>query len=425
MTGRRSNSVASPQLTRGAEHERKPKALLVASAVYLAAGAFGILKVPGIELTYANAALLILMVCSISIGRFSDVRASFFLLGLMGLDMLFRAYQSKWAGIGYSANIGKLALFVLVAQQLRAAAPKERRLLAIVFGIAALCSEAFAIAYPAYREDLYSMQTAPVDGEDTVGVMGLLYRPTGLIGDPNYFAVPLVVMAMALYVGGRHIWFGLAALLVAITGSRSALLALFLPIVTSQLATARSRLPRFIVLLTFWILVVLVVVAANEVLRGDTSDSNRERAMLFAQGIRNLFSFTFLQSTYGEPLGLGIDGDPLVIHNTFLQTAATSFLLGGYLVYRSVAGLLQSRERLIVAAVIIEMMFLDVSSFSAIFFVFFVFSEGFGRKETEERSDDRTARGGNQNSVTRPNRGRGGKHHRGIPQGRLSRSTSP
>lgn len=354
---------------------RKSIVLLSASALFFVASAFGVLKIPGLDITYANAALIALGLASIYAGRFGDVRPFFFLLALMALDLFFRAWQSKMQGVGYSVNIGKMALFALVAKQLTRTGSKGRHFLAVAFGVAALCSEVFVLAYPSYREDLYAVggAIADVDGGDSI--IGLSYRPTGLIGDPNYFAVPLVIMAVALYLRQRYVWFMIAALCVAATGSRAALLALFLPMVLHQLAGARSRPLSLIAVLARWTLVLLLAAWLNETLRGDTSDSNRERAMLLAQAVENVLSLSFLHSVYGEPLGMGIDGDPLVIHNTFLQTAVTSALLASYFIYRSLAGLLRSNDRLILGSVILEMLFLDISSFAAIFFGFFVFSE--------------------------------------------------
>ena len=355
-------------------------ALVAISALYLAASAFGVLRVPGLGLTYANLALILLGVACVWVGRFGDIRPFFYLATLMALDLLFRAYLSTMGDIGYSVNIGKMALFALIAPQLAASGTRGRSVLAITFGVAALGSELFALAYPSYREELYNSLgiLAGIDdaADDADDLANLLYRPTGLIGDPNYFAIPLVLMAAALFSLRRYGWFFAVAVLVATTGSRAAMVALFLPIAVRQLFDARTRPLRFIVYLLCCLGVFVLAVSFNELLRGDTADSNTERAMLVWQGIDNVLSLSFLHATYGQPLGLGIGGDALVVHNTYLQTAVTSALLAIYLVYRSVTGMVRSPNRLVLATLIIEMQFLDVSSFSSILFAFFIFSEG-------------------------------------------------
>ena len=351
-------------------------ALVAISALYLAASAFGVLRVPGLGLTYANLALILLGVACVWVGRFGDVRPFFYLATLMALDLLFRAYLSTMGDIGYSVNIGKMALFALIAPQLAASGTRGRSVLAITFGVAALGSELFALAYPSYREGLYNSQGMLTGIDDADELASLLYRPTGLIGDPNYFAIPLVLMAAALFSLRRYGWFFAVAVLVATTGSRAVMVALFLPIAVRQLFDARTRPLRFIVYLLCCLGVFVLAVSFNELLRGDTADSNTERAMLVQQGIDNVLSLSFLHATYGQPLGLGIGGDALVVHNTYLQTAVTSALLAIYLVYRSVTGMVRSPDRLVLATLIIEMLFLDLSSFSSILFAFFIFSEG-------------------------------------------------
>lgn len=350
--------------------------LLIIAALYLAASAFGVFRVPGIDLTYANLALVVLAIASLAAGRFSDVRPFFFLASLMAVDLLFRTYQSRMSDVGYSVNIGKMALFALLAQQLAATGKKGRGFLAISFGIAALCSEAFALAYPSYREELYSAQVMLTGVDGVEELASLLYRPTGLIGDPNYFAIPLVLMAAALFARKRFAWFGIVVVLVAVTGSRAALVAVFLPIAVQQLFRARTRPLHLLFYVVFLMGLYLLAVWFNSMLRGDTGDSNTERSLLLQQGIDNVLSLSFLRATYGQPLGLGIGGESLVVHNTYLQTAVTSALLAGYLVYRSLVGLIRSPDRLVLGALIIEMLLLDVSSFSSILFAFFIFSEG-------------------------------------------------
>lgn len=362
---------------------RRPKTLLIASALYLAASAFGVLRVPGIDLTYANLALVLLCVASIRAGRFVDLRPFFVLASIMALDLLFRAYQSRMSDVGYSVNIGKMAVFALLAQQLAAFDTKDRGILAVAFGVAAVASEFFALAYPTYREELYSSQ---VMLDDVENLSGLLYRPTGLIGDPNYFAIPLVLMAAALFTRKQYAWFWVVALLVLITGSRAALVAVFVPIAVQQIFRARARPLLLLFYLISLVGIYLLAAWFNSILRGDTGDSNTERTLLLQQGINNVLSLSFLNATYGQPLGLGIGGDALVVHNTYLQTAVTSVLLAAYLLYRSVAGMLRSPHRLILAGLIIEMLFLDVSSFSSIIFAFFIFSEGCRRTKPTPRN---------------------------------------
>jgi hypothetical protein len=110
--------------------------------------------------------------------------------------------------------------------------------------------------------------------------------------------------------------------------------------------------------------------------------------MLLQQGIDNVLALSFLHATYGQPLGLGIGGEALVVHNTYLQTAVTSALLSIYLIYRSLVGMIRSPDRLVLAALIIEMLFLDVSSFSSILFAFFIFSEGARRSVSPSTGRD-------------------------------------
>ena len=362
---------------------RSTQSLVALAALYLVASAFGVLRVPGLGLTYANLTLIALGFGSVWVARFGDVRPFFFLATLMALDLLFRAHLATMDDVGYSVNIGKMALFALIAPQIAALGPRARGLLAIAFGVAAVASEVFVLAYPEYRAELYNSQDMFVGMDIGDGLAGLLYRPTGLIGDPNYFAIPLVVMAAALIARRRYGWFCAVAMLVAATGSRSALVALFVPIAVAQLFATRTQPLRFMAYLLCFAAVFVVALVFNELLRGDTTDSNAERALLVEQGIDNVLALSFLKATYGQPLVLGTGGDALVVHNTFLQTAVTSALLALYLLYRSMIGILRAPERLVLAALIIEMLFLDLSSFSSMLFVFFVFSEGVRRHATQ------------------------------------------
>ena len=350
--------------------------IVIISTLYLVASAFGVLRIPGIDLTYANLALTLLTIVSVAAGRFADIRPFFFLASIMALDLLFRTYQSRMSDIGYTVNIGKMALFALLAQQIAASGTRGRGVLAMSFGVAAVCSELFALAYPSYREELYNSQIVLTDVDGVADLASLLYRPTGLIGDPNYFAVPLVLMAAALFARRRYAWFCTTVVMVAITGSRAAVVAVFLPIAVQQLFKVRTRPLHLLAYSVCLLGVSALAVWFNGMLRGDTVDSNIERALLLQQGIDNVLSLSFLRATYGQPLGLGIGGESLVVHNTYLQTAATSALLAAYLVYRSLVGLIRSPDRLVLAALIIEMVFLDVSSFSSFLFAFFIFSEG-------------------------------------------------
>jgi hypothetical protein len=48
--------------------------VLSLSTLYLVASAFGVLRVPGLDLTYANLALILLGIACVSVGRFGDIR---------------------------------------------------------------------------------------------------------------------------------------------------------------------------------------------------------------------------------------------------------------------------------------------------------------------------------------------------------------
>lgn len=360
---------------RSALEVKQGRLVFAASILYLAASAFGVLKVPGLELTWANLAFVLLGIAWLCSSQGTDFRPFFFLAVATALDLLFRTYQFRLEDIGYTANIGKLAVFSLVVQLLARLDSSRRSSLAVWFGVFALLSEAFALVYPTLREELYNSQPVLFDADGSQAGLIAFYRPTGLIGDPNYFAVPLVLMAMALFSERNYFWFGVAALLVAVTGSRSALVALFVPIAAMQLFRARTSLSRFSLYLLCYAAVTFLAFALNAELRGDTSESNTERAMLLRQGLENVMSLSFLQASYGQALILGIQGDLLVVHNTYLQTAVTSALLAAYLIYRTVAGMILSDNRLILAALVIEMFFLDVSSFSSFLFLFILYSQ--------------------------------------------------
>ncbi len=340
--------------------------LLVTLHLYCWAGAYGALTIPGTSVSYANAVLPLMALMALGARPLREEWAHCLLLLMaMCLDLMFREFTMTWEAVGYSVNIGKIALFVLVASRARALPLGRLHGLAISFGIAAITSEIFALFNPEYRLALFNA--------DSVGEgFGLeLFRPTGLIGDPNYFALPVSLMAVAAYHARRYWMLALAMIFVVASGSRSAAIASLVPIFLLQMGRVADRPVRMMVIVLAYAGSAALVVVANQLLRdGTTAESNAERFGLLIQAFENIASFSFLTSTYGEPISQALDGSLLVVHNTFLQTLSTSFLLGVFYIYRSWRGFGQSATRMMFLCIFIEMFFLDLSAQSSFVLVF-------------------------------------------------------
>jgi len=341
--------------------------LLVTLHLYCWASAYGVLTIPGTPVTYANAVLPLLLLSGLAARPVRKEWAQcLLLLVAMLVDLMFREFTMTWDAVGYSVNIGKIALFVLVASRVRELPVVRVNGLAISFGIATITSEVFALFNPEYRMALFNADSV-AEG------FGLeLFRPTGLIGDPNYFALPVALMAVAAYDSRRYWLMILAMAFVIASGSRSAAIASLIPIFILQLGRSYNRPARMIAILLFYVMGAALVVLANQMLReGTTSESTAERLGLLLQAFQNIASFSFLESTYGQPISKALDGSFLVVHNTFLQTLSTSLMLGIFYIYRSFRGFAAAPTRMLFLSIFIEMYFLDLSAQSS-FVLFFL-----------------------------------------------------
>ena len=86
-------------------------------AAYLCASAFGALAVPGTGLSYANVCFVFLLTTIGGSRSREDWGVAILLLALMVLDIIFRILLKDLSGLGYSVNIGRMAVFVLLAKQ--------------------------------------------------------------------------------------------------------------------------------------------------------------------------------------------------------------------------------------------------------------------------------------------------------------------
>lgn len=343
--------------------------LVVTLVAYFWASAFGALTLPGTSVSYANITFVLLLTAISGPRPREHWLMALGLFVLMAQDMIFRNFTNEWYGLGYSLNIGRLACFVLLVQQFQNLPPSVRTATLISFGVAAFASEIFVIYEPSYRLALFNARSI---GE---GFGFEIYRPTGLIGDPNYFAVPLALMAVAAFQAKRYRWFVFACFLVLASGSRSAMIAVLLPVLLLQLSRAKERGLAVALIVITYIGIVLLAVGLNSLLReGTTSESDAERMGLLWQGLENIASFSYLTTTYGMPSGLGLDGDKLVVHNTYIQTLSTSLVLGLFLLYRTVRGLWRPTISPILLCIVIEMQFLDMSANSSFLLVFLLYS---------------------------------------------------
>ena len=338
-------------------------------AAYLCASAFGALAVPGTGLSYANVCFVFLLTTIGGSRSREDWGVAILLLALMVLDIIFRILLKDLSGLGYSVNIGRMAVFVLLAKQYWQLPCKIRLGLVFVFGAAAFFSEIFVIYNPEYRMALFNAESV------AEGFGFELYRPTGLIGDPNYFAFPLALMAVAAFQARHFKWFFVACCLMLATGSRSAVIAVLVPVMLLQMSRVKNNGLAVVGIMVGCFVVLIFAAAANAILRqGTTSESNAERLGLIVQSFINIATFGFLENTFGMPSALALDGERLVVHNTYLQTLSTSFSLGLFIVIRTFQGFWRKSFSPILLCVVIEMMFLDISSHSAFFMIFIMYS---------------------------------------------------
>lgn len=353
------------------EREAKSNFLVISIALFLSASAFGPVKVPGTPISLANAALVLLTAAVLRCppSRLSAYIGALFLGMSASLDFIFRVYLDQLQDLTYSVNILKLSIFWLAAQSLtEEGGTKNYVRIVSAFAFSLIGSEIFAIFRPDLRMEVYkTTNDFAFDGFS-------LFRPTGLYGDPNYFAAPLVIAAVLAWECGRRGIFLLCLILVSLTGSRSAIIATLVPIVLAYFRQNNGTPLRAMFAVLAATLATGALFIANSALRGSTGtvESNRERLNLALQGLENISSFSFLQAVYGQPLGRGLSGEPLVVHNTFLQTTTVSFLLGAFLVW---VGLRGARAKFPWAflAIVIEFMFLDVSAYSSLLFIFLIF----------------------------------------------------
>ncbi len=340
-----------------------------ALGAYFWTSAFGALTLPGVGVSYSNLAFMLLIATLWGQRSRGDWLTALGLLVLMVQDIVFRLFTDEWYGVGYSVNIGRMAIFVLLARPYINLPAGIRANLLIAFGVAAFLSEMYVFYDPSYRMALFNAKSV---GE---GFGFELYRPTGLIGDPNYFAVPLALMAVSAFQVRRIGWFLFSVVLVLATGSRSAVIAVLLPVMLMQITRVRQSGRTIAAILTSYGVALVLVALLNAFLReGTTSESNAERVGLLMQGMANVLTFSFLGTTYGMPSAVALDGDRLVVHNTYIQTLSTSFFLGLFILYRSIVGLWRKRFSPILLCMVIEMLFLDMSSYSAFLLVFLLYS---------------------------------------------------
>ena len=349
---------------------RSQLALVVAISLFLTASAFGPLRVPGTGLSLANAALILVAISVV----FQRVEPHYFppallLLAAAAIDLTFRASLDQLENVSYSVNIAKLALFWIAARVVAdIGRPGIYSRIAGVFATALIISEVVAIVFPELRMEVYkTTNDFDFDGFS-------VFRPTGLFGDPNYFAAPIAVAAVTAWEKNRKGLFSFFLLIALLSGSRSAIIAIVIPVAVATAPVLNQRPRRSIVVSTALILVIVMFFAANSALRGDagTTDSNKERLNLAIQGLDNVANFSYLTAVYGDQLGRGLSGEPLVIHNTFLQTLTVSFMVGGFFIWVSMVGL-RRKSNLAFYAIFIELMFLDVSAYSSLLLLFFLF----------------------------------------------------
>lgn len=342
------------------------RAVMLMLHLYLWASAFGALTLPGTGLTYANAVLpLMVAVALLARPTLEEWIQCLVICGAMVVDAAVREFTYGWDEVGYTINIGKMAIFILVASRFAPMPGRTKRGLVLSFGLAAIASEVFAVFNPDYRLALFNAdRLAEGFGLD-------LFRPTGLIGDPNYFALPVCMMAVAAYQCGRRALLVLALLFVVASGSRSAAIAALVPIFLLQMARSSHRPMRMVAIALLYVGGAFAVAAANQILRDNTgSESTAERLDLLVQGVQNIASFSFLDATYGQPRAHALDGQLLVIHNTFLQTLSTSFVLGVFFLIRTLRGFLSANTVPLLLCLVIEMLFLDLSSHSGFVLLF-------------------------------------------------------
>ncbi len=329
------------------------------------------------NINLSTLSILVLLFCiDFNSLKYSQSTTFVLIMFVFFIELLSREYVLYVSDISMIISILKIALVIAVVDNFNGT---KQDYIQIIYssGLLTILSEVVTLFFPALKENYYI--------DDSLGKnLGIsnnftLLRPTGLVGDPNYFAFPIAILTVALFFEKKYVASLLCLIILVLSGSRSAILSILIAISIGSLKFNRGLIKKIIIS----IMVFVSMFSLNILIRGgEANDSNIERIVNLINGIESILNFSFLNSNYGYPIGFALDGSKMVVHNFYIQTLATSFILGIFFIIRTLNAFNCNLKNPILICVITELFFLDISShFFLIFLFLMITSNGFKQSQ--------------------------------------------